>query len=132
MVSLGVTRYGCWREDLSEEAFAVRARIKADKRLDPNRIDEHFGRLFKIGVEKGSELPVGHKDRKWKGRVVFQGSAVLNQNFEIAVFSEMASQPATLESSACADAYGCLLGGQPTWVRLPKHQWPQKWIDDGL
>eukprot|EP00969_Alexandrium_andersonii_P210888 9313904-Alexandrium_andersonii.AAC.1 len=23
------------------------------------------------------------------------------------------------------------LGGTPTWVRLPKHQWPKAWLDAG-
>ena len=33
----------------------------------------HLGRLFDIGVLKGSELSDGHVDRKYKGRVVFGG-----------------------------------------------------------
>eukprot|EP00969_Alexandrium_andersonii_P295523 13063095-Alexandrium_andersonii.AAC.1 len=24
------------------------------------------------------------------------------------------------------------LGGAPTWVRLPRHQWPQAWIEAGM
>ena len=32
-----------------------------------------LGRLFDIGVLKGSELPEGHVNRKYKGRVVFGG-----------------------------------------------------------
>eukprot|EP00959_Pyramimonas_sp_CCMP1952_P116891 2443372-Pyramimonas_sp.AAC.1 len=35
----------------------------------------HFGCLFAILVEKSSKLPLGHKDRKYKGRVVFDGSS---------------------------------------------------------
>ena len=32
----------------------------------------HVGKVFEICVEKGSELPEGHKLRKFKGRTVFQ------------------------------------------------------------
>ena len=70
----------------------------------------HFGRLLELCVEKGSELPKGDKNRKWKGRVVFQGDQVRTQNYEVAIFSDMASQPATLEASAAADFYGLLEG----------------------
>ena len=45
-------------------------------------------------------------ERKWKGRVVFQGNNVLTQHYELAVFTEMANQAATMEASACADACG--------------------------
>ena len=34
----------------------------------------------------------------------------MTQNYELAVFTEMANQPATMEASACADAFGCLPG----------------------
>ena len=55
-----------------------------------------------------------------------------------------------MEAAKAADAYGmfeghdveladgesaytqALLGGTPTWIRIPKDQWPQKWIDDGM
>ena len=103
------------------------------------------GRIFDLCVEKGHELPVGHEDRTCKGRVVFGGNDVWTQNRDIAIFQELASQPATLEASCAADAYGCVEGhtiqqadaeqayvqalmkGTPTWVRLPKHQWPPEW-----
>ena len=81
----------------------------------------------------------------FKGRAVFGGNDVWTQNRDIAVFQELASQPATLEASCAADAYGCIGGhtieqadaeqayvqalmkGTPTYVRLPKHQWPKEW-----
>ena len=61
-------------------------------------------------VEKGYDLHPGHKERRWKGRVVLQGNIVLTQNYELAVSTEMANQPATTEASDCADAIGCLPG----------------------
>ena len=89
----------------TEEAHDVTKQVKESRKLDPKSNDAHFGRLVDICVEKGYELPSGHKERRWKGRVVFQGKTVINQNSEIAMFTEMASQPATLEASAAADAF---------------------------
>eukprot|EP00959_Pyramimonas_sp_CCMP1952_P320421 6705497-Pyramimonas_sp.AAC.1 len=45
-----------------------------------------FGRPFAILVEKKPELPIGHKDRKYKGRFVFDGSDVRDQSRDAALF----------------------------------------------
>eukprot|EP00972_Heterocapsa_arctica_P062250 9176967-Heterocapsa_arctica.AAC.1 len=37
------------------------------------------------------ELPAGHPKRKFKGRVVFQGNRVTNQNWEAAIFQDLGS-----------------------------------------
>ena len=105
----------------------------------------HVGRIFDICVEKGSELPKGDPARKFKGRVVFQGNNVRDQNWEVAMFQDLSSCPATMEAGKACDFYGSLaghviqqsdaeqaytqsrLGGDPTWVRLPKEQWPESW-----
>ena len=42
----------------------------------------HLGRLFGFCVEKGSELPDGDPNKKFKYRVVFQGNGVVNQSWE--------------------------------------------------
>ena len=55
----------------------------------------HLGRVFDLCVEKGYELPLGHEDRKYKGRVVFGGNDIWTQNRDVALFQELASQPAT-------------------------------------
>ena len=106
----------------------------------------HVGRVFGILVEKGSELPANHPERKFKGRVVFQGNNVRDQTGDWALFEELSSAPATMEAGKAVDAYGCvkgnvcqqadgtsaytqaLLGGIPTWVRLPQDRWPREWI----
>lgn len=49
----------------------------------------HFGRVFPRCVETRSELPPG--ERKYKGRVVFEGSFVSDQNSNVAVVEELAS-----------------------------------------
>ena len=73
-----------------------------------------------------------------------KGCSVRDEFGNWALFQEMSSCPATMEAGKAADAYGmfeghdveladgesaytqALLGGMPTWVRIPKHQWPQK------
>eukprot|EP00972_Heterocapsa_arctica_P072384 10691301-Heterocapsa_arctica.AAC.1 len=68
-----------------------------------------------------------------KGRWVFQGSDVRDENHQTAIFQELCSSPATLEAAKSVDAYGLLpghnveqchaqqayvqskLGGTPTW-----------------
>ena len=143
------TGVGCWDESKVREWREVRHEaLKAGRKI-------HVGRIFDICVEKGSEmdkfLPDGTRnpDRKFKGRAVFQGNNVHDENFEVAMFQELSSSPATMEASKSADMYGllqghcceqadaesaytqCKLGGVKTWVRLPYEQWPQEWKDAG-
>ena len=40
------------------------------------KVKLHVGLVFGICVEKGSELPAGDANRKFKGRYVFQGNNV--------------------------------------------------------
>ena len=56
-------------------------------------------------VEKGAEYEKGDPRRYYKFRVVFQGNQVKDQNWDIALFNEMQSQPATLEASRIADIF---------------------------
>ena len=70
----------------------------------------HLGYLFGICVEKNSELSDTDPARKFKGRVVFQGSRVVDQFFDAAIFQDQGSAPATLEAARIADFYGCAPG----------------------
>ena len=97
---------------------------------------------FEILVEKGSELKDGDDGKKYKGRVVFQGNSVRDENYEYAVFSELSSSPATMEAGKFCDAYGLVDGnvteqsdatqaytqsflkGAPTWISLPHDEIP--------
>ena len=106
----------------------------------------HIGKVFEICVEKGSELPAGHELRKFKGRTVFQGNNVRDENSDVALFSELGSSPATMEAGKAVDAYGAqpgltteqadgkqaytqaLMKGVETWVELPKDRWPKSWV----
>ena len=102
-------------------------------------------RCLKICVEKGSELPEGHKLRKFKGRTVFQGKNVTDENSDTASFSELGSSPA-MEAGKAVDAYRsqpghtaeqndgvqantqALMEGIETWVEIPHDRWPKHWI----
>ena len=106
----------------------------------------HLGRLHALCVEKNSELPADDVRRKYKGRVVFLGNNVKDQNWEAALFQDISSCPATMEAAKAADLYGLVLGhstelsdaeqaytqskmGGPakTWVALPREEWPPGW-----
>ncbi|MCP4191077.1 MAG: hypothetical protein GY768_10670, partial [Planctomycetaceae bacterium] len=105
-------------------------------------IEVHMGYLFGICVEKNCELPVGHPSRKFKGRVVFQGNRVKNQDYQAAIFQDLGSAPATMDAARAADCYGCAPGntievadgeqayiqadlrGTPCWISLPPDQRP--------
>ena len=109
--------------------------VAADARRDGKQVQ--FGHIFGICVEKNSELPKGHPNRKFKGRVVFQGNRVVDQNWEHAPFQDLGSSPATLDATRSADCYGCYpdhdveiadavqayiqakLTGDECWVSLP-------------
>ena len=104
----------------------------------------HVGKIFEICVEKGSELQKGNPLRKFKGRTVFQGNNVKDENAEQALFAELGSAPSTMEAAKAIDAYGAMPGnctqqsdgrqaytqalykGIKTWVRLPKYRWPKE------
>ena len=102
--------------------------------------------VFQVVPRKGSELPEGHKGRKHKGRAVFQGNDVKDENWDNAIFASLSSSPSSMEASKAADYFGLLpghdsetsdaemaytqslLGGTETWVRLPKSRWPAEWV----
>ena len=128
---LNMENVGVWNWNSLCEWDEVAADAKAKNE------EVHFGYLFGIMVEKGSEHPVGDVRRYYKYRVVFQGSMVKDQNWEVALFNEMASTPATLEASRISDIYSCLpkhgvdsrdvfmaylqakMKGTPTYIMLP-------------
>jgi hypothetical protein len=101
--------------------------------------------VFRICVEKDSETEKEEWLRKWKGRVVFCGSDVVDENWDVAVFRELGSTPATMVAAKFCDLRGflrghineivdatqaytqSLLGGTKTWVSLPRDEWPESW-----
>ena len=81
----------------------------------------HHGSLATIVVEKGAELPVGDPARKFKGRCVLLGNIVKDEKWNAAVFSETASNPATLEAARALDAYSCIGDNTASQAAPPKN-----------
>ena len=77
-----------WNEKGVREWFDV----AAEARRSDTKV--HVGRIFDICVE----LPLGDPARKCKGRVVFQGNQAKDENWEVAVFQDLSSCPATMEA----------------------------------
>ena len=131
----------CWDETPSRNG------PRLPEKLDALGRPTHVGRIFEICVEKNAELHADNPLRKVKGRVVFQGNQVRDENWEAAMFQELSSCPATMEAAKAADCYGLLeghvveqadaeqaytqskLGGTPTWIRLPRERWPKAWAN---
>ena len=115
------------------------------KEAQRGKYDVHLGWLFGICAQKNSELVGDDPAKQFKGRVVFQGDRVIDQNFDAAMFQDLGSSPATMESAKIADFFGCTPGhsleiddavqayvqaemkGTPTWVCLPPEQRPAWW-----
>ena len=130
---------GVWDEHLVREWKDVRKDARRANRT------VHVGRVFGIIVEKNHELDAKDLRRKYKGRAVFGGDQVLDQDHNWAIFQELGSSPATMEAARWADAYGLFPGhaveqsdaeqaytqawlrGNETWVKLPRDQWPAGW-----
>ena len=109
------------------------SRVAAEARR--NRATVHKGLVFGICVQKNSEF----KDQEpvYKYRYVFQGNRVHDQDWQVAMFQDLGSSPATMEASRAADCHGCAEGndieqadveqayvqarlhGPETWVQLP-------------
>ena len=81
---------GAWDPEGARELRQV-----ADEARHPGE-QAHVGRIFGIAVEEHPELPHGPPDRKYKGRLVFQGNEVMGECARYAFFSELSSSPATL------------------------------------
>ena len=92
--------------------------------------------------EKGSKLPDDDPIKKFKGRTVFRGNNVYDENSVAALFAELGSSPASMEAAKILDAFGsqpgsqadakqayiqALFKGVPTWLRLPNNRWPSHW-----
>ena len=126
---------GVWSWDSLSEWDDVAAKAKAEG------TEVHFGYLFGFMVIKGDEFNEGDPRRRWKYRIVFQGNEVKDQDWQVALFQQLATAPATLEAARVAEIYSCLpghsvevqdveqayisadLGGVPTYVQLPKELW---------
>ena len=123
----------------------VRELDDVKREANKNGTTIHIGRVFGIAGIKHHELPVDNPMRKYKGRYVFQGNNVKDQDGNWAVFQELGASPASMETSNVVDFYSLLPGhvqmqgdaemayvqrklqGTPTWMILPKDQQPKEW-----
>ena len=129
---------GTWDCDSVRESSDVRAEARSKS------FTVHFGSIAELCFERGSELPEGDPHRKFKGRHVFLGDQVKDQDFQNAEFEQLGSSPPAFESARAVDALslvevyeqttadatsaytqtfmgGARGAGTPTWVRIPRH-----------
>ncbi len=64
-----------------------------------------FGRVVELCYEKGIELELGDPDRIPKGRTVFLGDNVRDQDLQYAVFEELGSVPPSIEAVKTLDGF---------------------------
>jgi hypothetical protein len=142
---------GTWDEGIVREYWDIQKEAK--EKLDRTGIHTHFGSLFDLCVVKHSELD--EAKHKYKGRVVFGGHRIHDENGLAAEFPEQGSGASFLSASKLCDAVSLLPGCQGqqsdapsaytqsklgtgmrgayivTWVELPRSQWPKSWIAAG-
>ena len=108
----------------------------------------NVGDLLALCVQKNDELPdtpENYELKRFKGRVVYGGHNVKDQDGRAAMFQELHSAPAMTAASRVCDFHGLLpnhiqeqsdadmaytqslFKGTPTFVRLPRDQWPESW-----
>ena len=125
-------------------------RYQVQKKARDEGITVHFGRLHDICVEKHSELP-NPADRKYKGRVVFGGHDIRQEDGLQVIFADGGSSASFMtaakgldgmallpgcsgEQADAPSAYTqCELGAETpgvfptTWITLPFEHWPKAW-----
>ena len=133
----------CW----SESKVIEWADVKRD--AQKRGVSVTRGRLFPICVVKHSE---SEKERKYKGRVCYQGNNVVDETGSLAVFAELGSSASLASGARVVDAYALMHGHkgeqsdapkaytqcpmlkglpgyneQESWVTLEPDQWPESW-----
>ena len=138
---LGLLKEGTWLESdpVEKDTLVSRARAAGEH--------IHLGELMPIASIKHYESP---ELRKYKGRIVFRGDNVKDQNGALAVFQELSASPSAIHSINSNMAYGCIAGHKTTasdalqaylqadlqtkhatWVLIPRELWPEDWHHKG-
>ena len=115
--------------------------VSAQARADGTKA--FIGDIMPLAYQKHSEIIGDDPKKVYKGRIVYRGDAIKDEFFEWALFGEVASSPSSMAASKVADFWGALpghavqysdaemsytqavMGGDPTYVRLPKTWWPK-------
>ena len=134
----GLVAKNTW--DLS--TVTEREKLIADAKKGGVKI--HLGQLMSICSEKFAEL--AEHLRVLKGRIVFRGDIVKDQEGAAAVFQDLAANPTSVAGINNNIAYGMIPGHTTTtadavkayvqslldskcatWVQLPPELWPESW-----
>ena len=134
----GLIKEGTW--DLT--TVTERCDLIADSKRKDVRI--HLGQLMSICSEKFAEL--AEHLRVLKGRIVFRGDIVKDQEGAAAVFQDLTANPTSIAGINNNLAYGMIPGHKTTtadavkayvqsmldskcatWVQLPPELWPADW-----
>jgi hypothetical protein len=97
---------GCW----GESEVQSKRKLLAQHRQKNTKC--HWRRVFAFCIEKGSELDADDPNRKFKGRVFFQGNNVKDEIYDWTLFAEIGSSPCTIQAGKMADAIGLLDGNR--------------------
>ena len=90
--------HGCWDESHPRD----KREVIEEARRQGRKV--HFGQLMELCVEKNAEIP---DQAKFKGRVVYRGDCSKDEWGKGAIFRDLGSCPATLESAKVADFLSC-------------------------
>ena len=102
-----------WQRLVSKDTFdlkSVRSWIDVAKEAYAANEKAHVGLAFGIAGINHHELPEDDPFRVYKGRYVFQGRNVRDENNDYAIFQNLGSSPASLEASKAVDAWGLMPG----------------------
>ena len=141
--------FGTWNLD------SVVERSVAARKARTSGVETHFGFVFAIVSEKHAELKRGPGEQELKARLVFSGNRITTEFGQHALFSELASAPATMTATRATICFGSQPGytvevvdatsaylqayldgrdvegfeGVTTlaYVELPKWLWPASW-----
>ena len=69
-------------------------------------IKVHIAKMFEICVVKGAELEDDDPRKVFKGRAVLDGSWLKDENYDVALFNEMGSSPASMQAGKAVDVFG--------------------------
>ena len=76
----------------------VRAWTGLAKEARPRKEETHVGPIFGMCVATNPELATGHPERTVKGKLVDQGSGVIDERAHDAILRQLSSNPVILEA----------------------------------
>ena len=127
----------------------AQAQADAAKCKEATGESTHFGDLMTLCHEKHAELFKPEDEKVYKGRIVFRGDNVKDEEGYLAVFCEQGTSASHLEAAKMMDALArsyydegecdgeevdaigaytqASLAGEQTWISIPYEYWPKHW-----